>query len=283
MKRIILTTFISLVIEVSCFVSPAQAIDAAYEHSSYEKIEFSSDGSDIAGYLLKAKDDGKTAISILLPACGGLLIPKNGTIRHFYRDIASELTDAGISVFLVDSFTPRDEKEVCSLKPDERTVDFDTRRKDGFSAMSYLRTRKDIIKDKVFLLSYGANGNFDAMDKNSNSLYMPSEGYAGAALFYPHCGKASNNFVPSAPIQIFVGEEDTWNPPGECRELKKRLGVGSELVNLKIYPDTHHGFVLRIPPRTFYSHFGSAIVGGNPASAADAYQTTVDFFTKIMK
>ena len=282
-SRYLLTLFAILVTSFS-FQPFTYAIDAAFEHSEYDQIEFDSNGDTITGYFLKAKPNGKTAAAVLLPACGGILHWRSRKIFPFYRDMVSVLTDAGVSVMLIDSLSPRDEKQLCSTPAPDRSITFETRRNDGFNAMFYLRTRDDIIKDKIFLVTYGANGSIDAMNKKSDAYKEAKGGYAGAILFYPHCGGGQQvDFSPYAPVQVFIGEDDAWNPPGECRELAQRVVNGSAQFNLKVYPDTLHGFVWRIEPKMFYKyHAGPVMVGANYESAEDAYKRTTEFVTKII-
>jgi dienelactone hydrolase len=249
--------------------------------SHYERVTFDSHGSTIQGFVVKTTAADRAPGAVLTPACGGIMAPNGRFVRPFYRDMVDVLNNAGITVLLVDGFTPRGHKEICSIRPNDRTIDTVTRLRDTLGGMQYLRSRDDINADKIFLISYGAGGNFLAMNKTSPYYDEVGKGFTAAVMFYPHCKDVDTAFEPYAPIQVFVGAEDGWNPPKYCEQLKQEQVPGSAAFNLKIYPDTHHGFVMLRDPRLFRGQpvIGPVMVGGNRKSAADAYKMTKAFLS----
>jgi dienelactone hydrolase len=288
-----------LLISVVCSISHAsttepdneqevvQVHQSAFEPVDFDSLEttgiFSPRPVRIKGYILKAKTDHKAPGAILAPACDGLLAPDGDRIRPNYRKMAKLLNSMGITVLLVDGFSPRGFKEICTQSGKLRSIDTTTRMKDSFGGLLYLRSMSDVKSNQIFLVTWGATGSFQSMNKASPYYEKMGAGFAAAVMFYPECEKVDYRFSPYAPIQMYVGEKDTWNPPGPCLILAKRQEPGSASFDIKIYPDTYHGFDQPRPPslRTDAA-VGPVITGGNPESAADAYQRTRVFLSRFL-
>lgn len=235
----------------------------------------------IKGYLLKANASDKAPGAVLAPACNGLL-GENGKIRVNYRKMARHLNDLGITVLLVDGFNPRGLKEICTQSGKTRSIDTVVRLKDAIGGLLYLRGRTDLIADEVFLLTWGAAGSFQAMNKGSPYYEKLGKGFTAAVMFYPECANVDYQFAPYAPIQMFVGENDTWNPASQCFDLAKRQESGTAVFSIKTYPDTYHAFDYPNPPKLRTDAVvGPVMVGGNPASAKDAYEVTAAFLARL--
>jgi dienelactone hydrolase len=245
---------------------------------------FSPKPVKIKGYLLKAKKDGPAPAAVLAPACNGLLLPKSKKIRPYYRNMAKFLNDGGMTVLLVDGFNPRGHEEICTEPGKSRTIDTEVRMKDIIGGLYYMRSSPDVLGNKIFLVTWGATGSLQVMNKESPYYDKIHPGFAGAIMFYPECAHMDNRFAPYAPIQMYVGELDTWNPAAACKALAKRQEPGSASFNIKIYPKTYHAFdQMREPALRTDLAVGPVIIGGNPESAADAYKTTAEFLSKFIE
>lgn len=259
-----------------------------FEQIDFDSLEtagfFSPKPVRIKGYLLKARQDGKAPGAILAPACNGLLLPDGKPAKPQYRKMAKFLNDMGITVLLVDGFNPRGFEEICTQPGKTRSIDSTTRMKDSLGALLYLRSRGDVANDQIFLITWGAAGSFQAVNKASPYFENNGAGFTAAIMFYPECVGVGNRFSPYAPIQMFVGEKDTWNPAAPCQALAKQQEPGSASFDIKIYPDTYHAFDQPRPPalRTDAA-VGPVMTGGNPESAADAYKTTAAFLSRFIK
>lgn len=265
---------------------------APVEQSSFEKIDFdslettgffSSKPVKIKGYLLMAKQAGAAPGAVLAPACNGLLAPAGDQIKPQYRKMAKFLNDKGITVLLVDGFNPRGFQEICTHSGKARTIGTSTRMKDSLGGLVYLRSRNDVMPDKIFMVTWGAAGSFQAMNRETGDYEKVAPGFTAAIMLYPECDKVEGRFAPYAPIQMFVGEKDTWNPAAPCLALAKRQVSGSASFDIKIYPDTYHAFDQPRPPalRTDAA-VGPVMTGGNPESAADAYRTAAAFLERFI-
>lgn len=244
---------------------------------------FSPKPVSIKGYVLKAKQGGKVPGAILNTACNGLLLPNSDEIRPNYRKMARFLNDMGMTVVLIDGFNPRGFKEICTQPGTTRTIDTTTRLKDILGGLLYMRGRSDVVTDQIILVTWGADESLQAMNKASPYHEKVGAEFAAAIMFHPQC-LVGDRFAPYAPIQMFVGEKDTWTPAASCLALAKRKEAGSASFDIKIYPDTYHGFDQPRPPslRT-NAAVGPVITGGNPESAADAYKTSAAFLSRVLK
>ena len=264
--------------------APTQQL--SFEQIDLDSLEttgfFSPKPVKIKGYLLKAKKEGTAPGAVLSPACNGLLMPSSGQILPNYRKMAKFLHDQGITVLLVDGFNPRGFKEICTQSVKTRSIDTNTRLQDSLGGLLYLRSRGDVAADKIFMVTWGAAGSFQAMNKESPYYEKTGAGFTAAIMFYPECERVDSRFAPYAPIQMFVGEKDTWNPAAACLALAKRQVPGSASFDIKIYADTYHAFdQLRPPSLRTDAAVGPVMTGGNPESAADAYKTTAAFLSRF--
>ena len=265
----------------------ANAGRGPFEQIDFDSLDtglFSSTPVRIRGYLLKAKGGGKVPGAVLAPACNGVLMPKVDHIRPQYRKMARFLNEMGFTVLVVDGFNPRGSRELCSQPPKDRSIDLGTRVRDSLGGLKYLRERGDVDAGKIILVSWGATGSFEAINKASSYYEKITPGFAAAVMFYPKCNDVDSPFAPYAPVQIFGGAKDTWNPVSYCVELQKRSEPGSAGFDVTVYPDTYHAFDQPRPPSmTTAAAVGQVMTGGNPASAADAYKRTAAFLGPIIK
>ena len=266
---------------------PVRVQQPRFEQIDFNSLDttgfFSSKPVSIKGYALKAKQGGKAPGAILNPACNGLLSP-NGQIRSNYLKMAKFLNDMGMTVFLIDGFNPRGFKEICTQPGKTRPIDTTARLKDVLGGLLYMRGRSDVVTDQIFLVTWGAAESFEALNKASPHHEKIGAGFAAAIMFHPQCVGVGNRFAPYAPIQMFVGERDTWTPAAPCLALAKQQESGSASFDIKVYPDTYHGFdQLRSPSLRTDAAIGPVVTGGNPESAADAYKTSAAFLSRFIK
>lgn len=265
---------------------PATAL--AYEKVPMDSLAssgiFSSKPAVIAGYLLKAPasaSGGKAPGAVLTPACEGLMAPDGKRIKVKYRRMGKLLNDMGMTVLMVDGFTPRGFDEVCT----RAHIDPVTRLKDSLGGLAYLRGLEGVAADQIVMVTWGATAGLQGMNKANALAAKPGAGFAGAVMFYPDCTQVENRFAPYAPVQMFVGEKDAWNPAAPCQALAQRQEAGSAPFAIKIYPDAYHGFDAPLPPHINNDNrkIGPVMVGNNPSAMADAYKVTTEFVSGLLK
>ena len=72
----------------------------------------------------------------------------------------------------------------------------------------------------------------------------PGMDYAASVPIYPPCNVIwkDDDEITDTPIRIHVGELDTYFPVDSCVNYVDRLKAKGKDVDIKVYPDAHHGF-----------------------------------------
>lgn len=128
----------------------------------------------------------------------------------------------------VDSFGPRGYPQGFAMgtyaqrprEVNEQTV----RPLDAYGAAAYLRTRGDVLKDRIGLhgWSNGAMAGLATMAAQPPGLVDPDRatGFRSALLFYPGCRiQAREAYRPYAPLLLLIGSEDEEVAPLPCKQL----------------------------------------------------------------
>ncbi|MEO8740017.1 MAG: dienelactone hydrolase family protein [Casimicrobiaceae bacterium] len=230
---------------------------------------------------------------IALHGCGGMystLASRRGRLRESQQAVADLLVAEGYAVLFPDSFNPRGQREVCTQIESKRTILQANRRLDVLGALEYLRTRHDIAAQRVALLGWSHGGSAVLAAINARSpviaayraqLAAGDAYFVTAIAFYPGCGaslRGRDGFALAAPLTIFIGEADDWTSAKPCVALGRALAGEHPSLDVRTYPDAHHGFDApnQLPPRHLNVPNGvvpgqGVTVGSNPAARADAY------------
>ena len=114
--------------------------------TAQDKVHFASlDGKDggaptvLDGYLFRPSAPGRHPAIVFMHGCGGLISPATGAIMSREIDWERRLVDKGFVVLMVDSFTPRDTREMCSPRSFKEGV-YMRRPADAYGALAYLQT-----------------------------------------------------------------------------------------------------------------------------------------------
>jgi dienelactone hydrolase len=153
------------------------------------------------------------------------------------------LNEAGISTFILDSFTGRTLYEMAkhrSLPPIVRTLD-------AFAALQALSTHPFVDGNKISIMGF-SHGGVAAMLTNAGRF---REAYGNGLRFASHIslygicsiGYRGEEDV-SRPMLIMHGEADDWVPSAPCIDYTDRLKRAGKSIQLITYPDAHHIFDL---------------------------------------
>ena len=153
---------------------------------------------------------------------------------------AQRLNAWGYVTVIIDSFTSREVKSVCS---DPDLVSPDTRAFDVFGAAAYLRKQSFVNPQKIGLIGFSHGG--------WTVLYAAQRKFAAAAqedplqaavAYYPWCPRFGLKET-NTPLLVLMGKEDDWTPVDRCERL---LGAHDEefkqFVRLIAYNHAYHGF-----------------------------------------
>ncbi len=118
---------------------------------------------------------------------------------------------------------------------------------DGYRALELLSKHPRIDPDKIGCLgiSLGARGCLHLNVKRFQKMWgTPGLDYAASVPMYPACNVIfkEDDEITDTPIRIHIGELDTYGSSDSCVDYVKRLKAKGKDVEVKVYPETHHGF-----------------------------------------
>ena len=186
--------------------------------------------------------DKNVPVVVLLHGMGG--------IHESAEFWLSALNSMGLATFMVDSNWPRRKCKKTFKKAIPNCNDVHkgiTRIVDGYRALELLSKHPRIDPDKIGCIgmSLGARGCLHLNVKRFQKMWgTPGLDYAASVPMYPPCNATfkDDDEITDTPIRIHVGELDTYFPVDSCINYVARLKAKGKDVDIKVYPDTHHGF-----------------------------------------
>jgi dienelactone hydrolase len=194
------------------------------------------DPAVISGDLSFPSGPGPFPAVVLAHGCGGL-----GNAETAWAPV---LRDWGYATFVIDSFSGRGLKEVCTSAS---TLTGTQRIPDAYGALRILATHPKIDPARVVLMgfSHGGTLTLDASTAWAKETFAPAGRPAFRAFFpfYPFC----NIVYPerdriSGPLRIHAGELDDWTPAQPCVRLAQQLKGSGQDATVTVYPGAHHSF-----------------------------------------
>jgi carboxymethylenebutenolidase len=265
-----------------------------------ETIKFASrDGkTELTGYLFKPAGAGPHAAVVMLHGRAGpyssnkpgIMAADNLSARH--RLWGEFWAVRGYLALHVDSFGPRGyaqgfPRHSHSARPaavSEQSV----RPLDAYGALDYLRTRADVIADRIgvqgwsnggmtLLAAMGEQAPRVAPDK-ANQVRLapptPRTDFRAALAQYPGCTvqRKQADYKPYAPLLLLLAADDDEVSPQVCAALAAQLKQRGAEIESVIYDGAHHGY--DDPGKTRQSHTP------NKAATDDTMRRAEAFFRK---
>ena len=196
---------------------------------------------------------------VMVHGCGGAY-GKDGKLNARHAMWGEYLAAQGYVALMLDSFSSRGLKEICTVKFSERTLKEADRVGDAYAALAYLRQFPGVDPNRTAVLgwSHGAGVVLDTITARPPILPTPTgttlasasassgrAGFSAAIAFYPGCtsrNKKSDRFHPYAPVLLIIGEADDWTPAAPCKALAAAVAARGEPMQIVTYPDTYHDF-----------------------------------------
>ena len=191
---------------------------------------------------------------------------------------------AGYIALLVDGFGPRGHPQgfprgSYASRPEELN-EVTIRPLDAYGALAYLRSRSDVVADRVGLQGWSNGGSaaIAAMSVTAPGIASPtpSSGFRAALAFYPACGLKGlfddKPFRPYAPVLVFHGTADEEVSYKRCAGLIETSRAHGGEVEIKIYPGATHSF--DSPSRKRQR------VDANSIATDDAVERSLRFFAR---
>jgi dienelactone hydrolase len=217
-------------------LSSAAALAAA---SPAEVSFMSADGRTmLRGFVFQPDSAGPWPAVVMLHgragpysvAAKGVYDASTLTLRH--KQWGRFWAERGYLALHVDSFGPRGYPQgfpirSYSSRPPEVNEQM-VRPLDAYGALAYLRSRGDVVKDRVGLQGWsnGAMTGLATMDANPPGAQAPtpSTGFRTALLFYPGCRiQAEKDYRPYAPTIMFIASNDEEVAPVPCSQLAEQV------------------------------------------------------------
>jgi dienelactone hydrolase len=214
--------------------------------SAQERVSFPSlDGPGNApvvliGYFFPAASSPAPAIA-MFHGCDGAY-DRKGRLARRMREYATLFNGLGLHVLVVDSLTPRYEKELCTQRTGKRRVTQANRRLDALGAIEYLAGRADVDARRIGLVgwSHGASTVLAATNTRHHDVAQQAVKPAFAIAFYPGCeADLRRGYQPSGPLLMLVGQADDWTPAAPCVAL-------AESLHKAVQPAVEFGYTARI-------------------------------------
>jgi dienelactone hydrolase len=220
------------------------------------------------GKLKLPDGSGPFPAVVVLSGCNG--------VKHSTRVWARRLASWGYAALIVDSFHPRELKNVChrggELSGPERA-------KDAFAAAAYLRTRPDIDPNRIGLLGY-SHGGWTALAAAGEPITVENGGkpFGAIVAYYPICHQDRPPLA--SDLQIIIGDADDWSSPKSCEALvAKYADASAHRPLLKLYPGAGHSFDVDRPARVYLGHR----LAYDAAAATDSFTVTKQFLDSHLK
>lgn len=192
----------------------------------------------------------------------------------------------GYLAIMVDGFGPRGypngfPRFSYDSRPDELN-EVTVRPLDAYGALAYLRTRNDVIADRIALQGWsnGASATLATMSATAPGISAPTPatGFRAALAFYPACGlkgQFDDGIKPYAPVRVFHGSGDEEVSPRRCAELVARSQAIGGDIQFQLYPDATHGFDDPNPKRQDDD--------ANASATRDAIPRAIGFFASVLR
>jgi dienelactone hydrolase len=261
-----------------------------------ERVTFlSGDGrTELVGYVFaprKAAAPRVPAVVMMHGRAGAYSSRAGGvydasTLSKRHRLWGRLWADAGYIALLVDGFGPRGYPEgFPRFSYDERPPEVSeatVRPLDAYGALAYLRTRGDVVPDRIGLQGWSNGGSATlwamAVDAPSVRGPTPETGFRAALAFYPACGHKGGfaaGYRPYAPLRVFHGTADEEVSPRRCGALVERAKAQGGDIRIRFYDGATHGF--DDPSRKRHR------IPANAAAADDAIAQAQRFFAEALE
>ena len=262
-----------------------------------ERVSFPSHDGDLTGgaptmltgVLYRPAGDGPFPAVVGQHGCSGQGSP-DGTLFGTYADWSAVLTRAGFVVLWVDSFSVRNERQVCRQAP-ASVSPMNVRPRDAAGALAWLRARPDVRGDRVALAgwSHGGASAMATIGQRAGRRVLPAGvDFRSAVVFYP--GWCRERWMAgwgtTIPTLFLLGGADDWTPAAPCEAVLDAARAAGSPIEAVIYPDAHHGFDAAFAPRSQPNATTASgrppTVGGHPAARADARARMIAFLTRTL-
>lgn len=211
-----------------------------------------SQALSLPGYWFAAPDANPVRPApaiVLLHGCGGAL-NRQGALTARMTKYSAMLNAEGWHVLVLDSLTPRGEREICTQEIGTRAITMTERRNDTLGALAWLAAQTGVDGSRLALLGWSNGGSAVLSSTNLGQAQVAAAPIKprAAVAFYPGCeAELRRGYTPSASLLMLVGAADDWTPAAPCEALARQTGAPQPLISS--YAGAFHGFDSAVPVR----------------------------------
>ena len=261
---------------------------AAAHATKPETVSFPSrdGGIRLVGYLFKPERPGVYPAVVMLHGRSGLYSSlRRGTYTVETLTLRHTMwgyfwAQRGYLALHVDSFGPRGypdgfPRHSYDQRPPEVSEQF-VRPLDAYGALDYLRTRGDVVADRIGLQGWSNGGMtlLSAMGQTPPGMRNPTpvSGFRAALALYPSCRAQmrQGDYRPYASLMLLAAGDDDEVSPAVCQAMVERLRARGESVEFGYYEGAHHSY--DDPGKHKQSH------GPNRVALQDTLRRAEEFF-----
>lgn len=241
-------------------------------------------GLMLKGFWFQVDSPAPAPAVVLLHGCGGPY-DRKGMLSQRMLDYARLVNKAGMHALIVDSLTPRGEKQICTQKVGRRLITQANRRLDALSSLEWLAAHSDVDASRLGLLGWSNGGSTVLAATNERHKEAASSEVkpAFAIAFYPGCeAELRRGYETRTQLLLMVGALDDWTPADACRRLVDQ--AAGRKPEFESYAGAYHGFDSGAPLRVRTDvpngvNPGRGVtVGGNPQALKLSRERLMHFF-----
>ncbi len=165
-------------------------------------------------------------------------------LSPWYDKLVLHLSRAGIASFVIDSFTGR---KISDTVASQARLPLAARLVDAFQALNALSSYEEIDENKIGISGYSFGGTVSLLSLDQR---FSEAGLARGRIFAAHlpvspdCQTRFRHPRPTgAPLLVLGAELDNWLPSHYCTELVDSFISSDFNSSIKVYNDTHHGWI----------------------------------------
>ena len=162
---------------------------------------------------------------------------------------ADHLNDVGVAGFIVDSFTPRNIRDMAT---DQTQLSTAANVADAFTALKLLVTHPKIDRRRIGVIGFSKGGlvalwtEFEAYRR---AIIEDQTKFAAHVPLYPACnGWQVTEHLTRGPILMLLGGRDDLTPAAPCREYGQWFKTKGVDVSVIVYENAYHDFDSIRPP-----------------------------------
>jgi dienelactone hydrolase len=189
----------------------------------------------VTGELRVAQGSGKLPLVVLIHGSSGI----GPNLDLWTRD----LNALGISTFAIDGFTGRG---LTTVGADQAQLGRLNLILDAYRALDILARHPRVDPQRIVVMGFSRGGQaalYASLKRFNQAWNKSGTRFAAHIAFYPDCATSYQSELElAAPVRIFHGTPDDYNPVAPCKAYVERLRAASQDVALTEYPNGQHSF-----------------------------------------